>query len=93
MQCNSDMCVHAGHLVRAAATVGGNVVLARQRALQSDYCTIMIAAGAEVEVTSRAGARCAATRELSVSNDATACCNQARWVLRFSNTTFYDLRG
>ncbi|KAK9835884.1 hypothetical protein WJX74_010187 [Apatococcus lobatus] len=47
----------AGHLVRAAATVGGNVVLARQRALQSDYCTIMIAAGADVEVTSRLGAR------------------------------------
>lgn len=47
----------AGHLVRGAATVGGNVVLARQHALQSDYCTIMIAAGAEVEVTSRRGAR------------------------------------
>ena len=47
----------AGHLVRAAATVGGNVVLARQRALQSDYCTIMIAASAEVEVTCKTGAR------------------------------------
>ncbi|KAK9866574.1 hypothetical protein WJX84_009736, partial [Apatococcus fuscideae] len=54
----------AGHLVRAAATVGGNVVLARQRALQSDYCTIMIAAGAEVEVTSRAGARWVPLHEL-----------------------------
>lgn len=43
--------------MRGAATVGGNVVLARQHALQSDYGTIMIAAGAEVEVVSKRGAR------------------------------------
>ena len=42
--------VHAGTHVRSAATIGGNIVLTQQKGLQSDFCTIMLAAGAQVSV-------------------------------------------
>ena len=42
----------AGSPVRAAATVGGNLVLVRERALQSNLVPMLIALGATVTVTS-----------------------------------------
>ncbi|KAK9918869.1 hypothetical protein WJX75_007680 [Coccomyxa subellipsoidea] len=45
----------AGNQVRAAATVGGNLVLTRDRGLESDLATLLMAAGAEVQ-TAKAGA-------------------------------------
>ena len=42
----------AGNPVRAAATVGGNLVLTRERALQSNLVPMLIVLGATVTVTS-----------------------------------------
>ena len=42
----------AGTHVRAAASVGGNLVLTRERALQSNLVPILIVLGASVVVTS-----------------------------------------
>lgn len=39
----------AGMQVRAAATLGGNLVLTRDLGLESDAATLLIAAGAEVQ--------------------------------------------
>ena len=39
----------AGVQVRAAATLGGNLVLTRDLGLESDAATLLIAAGAEVQ--------------------------------------------
>ncbi len=38
--------------MRAAATLGGNLVLTRDLGLESDAATLLIAAGAEVQTTS-----------------------------------------
>jgi CO/xanthine dehydrogenase FAD-binding subunit len=47
--------------VRAAATVGGNLTLARTRKLESDLAPLLLAAGARVTLASEAGQRCAAS--------------------------------
>lgn len=39
-----------GFQVRAAATIGGNLVLTRSRGLESDLATLLIAAGAQVNL-------------------------------------------
>jgi hypothetical protein len=44
------MCMAAGHHVRSAATVGGHFGLAKARPLQSDLATVMMAAGAQLQV-------------------------------------------
>jgi CO/xanthine dehydrogenase FAD-binding subunit len=36
--------------VRSAATIGGNLVLTRDRGLESDAATLLVAAGAHVQV-------------------------------------------
>ena len=41
--------VGAGTHVRNAATIGGNLALARDRHLESDLATVLMGAGAEVE--------------------------------------------
>lgn len=45
--------------VRAAATLGGNLVLTRDRGLESDAATLLAAAGAEVQVCYKSGNRAA----------------------------------
>eukprot|EP00891_Asterochloris_glomerata_P008497 jgi/Astpho2/8497/Aster-05539 len=47
----------AGSHIRNAATLGGHVVLVRERALQSDVSTPLMAAGASVKVVSQGGSR------------------------------------
>ena len=42
----------AGTHVRAAASIGGNLVLLQERALQSNLAPVLIALGATVTVTS-----------------------------------------
>ena len=42
----------AGNLVRAAATIGGNLVLTRERALQSNLVPMLIVLGARCTVRS-----------------------------------------
>ena len=45
--------LHTGTHVRAAATIGGNLALLRERALQSNLAPVLIALGATVTVTSQ----------------------------------------
>lgn len=47
--------------MRAAATVGGNLALARNRRLESDLAPLLLAAGARVALASADGLRCACT--------------------------------
>ena len=46
--------------MRGAATVGGNLALARNRRLESDLAPLLLAAGARVTLASADGLRCAA---------------------------------
>ena len=54
----------AGQHVRAAATVGGNLTLARTRKLESDLAPLLLAAGARVTLASEKGQRCASSAGL-----------------------------
>lgn len=45
--------------MRGAATVGGNLALARNRRLESDLAPLLLAAGARVTLASADGLRCA----------------------------------
>ena len=45
--------------MRAAATVGGNLALARNRRLESDLAPLLLAAGARVALASADSVRCA----------------------------------
>ncbi|KAK9807521.1 hypothetical protein WJX72_001412 [[Myrmecia] bisecta] len=53
----------AGTLVRSGATLGGNAVASRERAIESDFMTVLMGAGGSVHVASRKG-----TRKLSVED-------------------------
>lgn len=44
--------------MRGAATVGGNLALARNRRLESDLAPLLLAAGARVTLASADGLRC-----------------------------------
>ena len=48
----------SGQHVRGAATVGGNLALARNRRLESDLAPLLLAAGARVTLASADGLRC-----------------------------------
>ena len=63
-QTDSAACARAGQHVRAAATVGGNLTLARTRKLESDLAPLMLAAGARVTLASEKGQRCASSAGL-----------------------------
>ena len=53
MPCSpTDRHLLAGTHVRAAATIGGNLALLREHALQSNLAPVLIALGATVTVTS-----------------------------------------
>lgn len=65
MCCHSHICLttsvnsSTGTHVRSAATVGGNLALSLQRALESDLVTVLMGCGAKVRVASSGGGRCA----------------------------------
>ncbi|KAK9855448.1 hypothetical protein WJX84_011372, partial [Apatococcus fuscideae] len=64
----------AGTHVRAAATIGGNIVLTQQKGLQSDFCTIMLAAGAQVLIWGKQHRRVASHHDFAI------CSNPTRWL-------------
>ena len=73
LQCCCDRGLSgAGQHVRGAATVGGNLALARNRRLESDLAPLLLAAGARVTLASADGLRCA--ESLNPESDFSGSC-------------------